>query len=617
MNTRPFPTHYLRRSSLVALGFGCLALALPSHALITWSGGTNTITGTTSDNSWLVSGGTNTVQAGGILDVPTGGTGLVFTGTASPTITLNSTNSGTEGLLHLHGNLTLDSGFTSGTAQILNGGTLNKSGAIDLQNGSRIFTINDGSADIDLLITAAINSGNTSGAIIKEGAGTMQLTSPTGDTSDYKGNTTINAGTLVVTTLEDTGSTRGAAAGKQLLINNNATLRAADSFVYYNRVVTLGTTGGSNGGTIDVVSGKTLKIGDTLDGTLIPGYIQGAGATFTKAGTGTLELGGPSTYTGATVISGGTLKLTPNHPTIPSGSGSLADSTALNITSGTGVFDISTITGTGETIGSLAGVAGSSVVLGAKTLTVGGDLSSTLFAGALSGTGGGLTKTGTGIMTLSAASSHTGITTVSGGTLNLVNTTGSATGDSQVTVDAGQTLAGTGAAVISSGTNSLYLNGNLLVGDATALLPSPSMFTIGVTGTGTGSTVMGVNSSIQVDLFFGAGLGDNTLSAGASDYIKLFGLMDTVSGGTLKLGNPNSMNAFSYGDTWRLFDLTSGTINSGFSVDATALGLTGGLVASFDSFNGTLSIVPEPSRAVLTLSGLIIAMARRRRPLVA
>lgn len=613
MKLHLFPNLCLRRGFAVCFGFGCLAVALPSHALITWSSGINTVTGTTSDNSWLISGGTNTVLAGGILDVPAGGTGLVFTGTSSPTIILNSTNSGTEGLLHLHGNLTVDTGLTSGTAQILNSGTFNKSGAIDLQNGTRIFTVNDGSADVDLLITAAINSGNTTGAIVKEGAGTLQLTSPTGDTSDYKGNTTINAGTLVVTTLDDTGSTRGAAAGKQLLINNGATLRAADSFIYYNRVFTLGTTGGANGGAIDVVSGKTLKIGDTLDGSLTPGYIQGAGATLTKAGSGTLELGGPSTYSGATVVSGGTLKLTPNHPTTPTGFGSLSDATALSITSGSGVFDLSTITVSGETIGSLAGVTGSSVVLGAKTLTAGGDNSSTLFAGALSGVGGGLTKAGSGIMTLSNASTYSGITTVSGGTLNLINTNGSATGDSQVVVNAGQTLAGTGAAVISSGSNSLYLNGNLLVGDATAGLPSASVFTLGVTGLGSGNTVMGVNSSIQLDLFFGAGAGDNTSLVGAADYIKLFGLLDNVSGGTLVLGNPNAMSAFAYGDAWRLFDLTAGSITSVFTIDATSLALTSGLVASFDSSNGTLSIVPEPSRAVITLAGLFLVTVRRRR----
>ena len=154
MKLHLFPNLCLRRGFAVCFGFGCLAVALPSHALITWSSGINTVTGTTSDNSWLISGGTNTVLAGGILDVPAGGTGLVFTGTSSPTIILNSTNSGTEGLLHLHGNLTVDTGLTSGTAQILNSGTFNKSGAIDLQNGTRIFTVNDGSADVDLLITA-------------------------------------------------------------------------------------------------------------------------------------------------------------------------------------------------------------------------------------------------------------------------------------------------------------------------------------------------------------------------------------------------------------------------------------------------------------------------------
>jgi hypothetical protein len=128
---------------------------------------------------------------------------------------------------------------------------------------------------------------------------------------------------------------------------------------------------------------------------------------------------------------------------------------------------------------------------------------------------------------------------------------------------------------------------------------------------------MGIASSIQFDLFTGAGLGDNTSLTTAADYIKLFGLMNNLAGGTLVIGNPSTMTAFAYGDKWRLFDLADGSISSTFILDATALGLTGGLVASFDSSNGTLSIVPEPSRAIMALSGIFLATVRRRRPLKA
>ena len=66
-----------------------------------------------------------------------------------------------------------------------------------------------------------------------------------------------------------------------------------------------------------------------------------------------------------------------------------------------------------STIGSLAG--GGSVDMQGLNLTLGGDNTSTTFSGVYSG--GGLTKDGTGTMTLSGANTYTGATTVSDGAL--------------------------------------------------------------------------------------------------------------------------------------------------------------------------------------------------------
>src|SRR5258708_16471412 len=60
--------------------------------------------------------------------------------------------------------------------------------------------------------------------------------------------------------------------------------------------------------------------------------------------------------------------------------------------------------GASETVGSLAGAG--NVTLGANTLTAGGDNSNTTFSGIGSGTGG-LTKAGSGNMTLSGPNTHT------------------------------------------------------------------------------------------------------------------------------------------------------------------------------------------------------------------
>ncbi|WP_155487144.1 autotransporter-associated beta strand repeat-containing protein, partial [Vibrio harveyi] len=72
------------------------------------------------------------------------------------------------------------------------------------------------------------------------------------------------------------------------------------------------------------------------------------------------------------------------------------------------------LNGFNQTIGSLTGAG--SVTLGAATLTAGGDNSSTPFSGTITGTGG-LTKTGTGTLTLSGANGYFGATLVDAGTL--------------------------------------------------------------------------------------------------------------------------------------------------------------------------------------------------------
>ena len=78
-------------------------------------------------------------------------------------------------------------------------------------------------------------------------------------------------------------------------------------------------------------------------------------------------------------------------------------------------------------IGSLSGVDGSTVTLGNGTLRIGGDNTSTNFAGSISdsggvstNTGGSIVKVGAGTLTLSGSNnSYSGTTTLTGGTLSL------------------------------------------------------------------------------------------------------------------------------------------------------------------------------------------------------
>ena len=161
---------------------------------------------------------------------------------------------------------------------------------------------------------------------------------------------------------------------------------------------------------------KTLTI--TSDSTFA-GVIQdgglggGTGGALAITGGATQLLSGANTYTGATTIgANSTLRL--------NNAGSIATSSGVNLAGAGATFGISAGTGN-KTIQDLSGVAGSSVLLGNNTLTV-GSANSTTFAGVIDGSGGvgGLVKQGSGTLTLWGTNTYTGGTTIgANGTLSV------------------------------------------------------------------------------------------------------------------------------------------------------------------------------------------------------
>lgn len=94
--------------------------------------------------------------------------------------------------------------------------------------------------------------------------------------------------------------------------------------------------------------------------------------------------------------------------------GALPAMTSVKI-HGSGVLAIN---GNNQTVGSLSGDSATTVTLGGGSLTVGGDDTSTAFAGIISGAGS-VIKAGSGTLTLSHANTYTGGTTVSSGILDV------------------------------------------------------------------------------------------------------------------------------------------------------------------------------------------------------
>jgi len=312
-------------------------------------------------------------------------------------------------------------------------------------------------------------TGNTySGAISGDGSFTLTGAAGGGLTltraQSYTGMTTINAGTLRI----GVANALTASAGIQL------TAGSWDLNGYDQTVKGLS----GDPGTDVTLGGATLTV-DNAGNVSYRGSISGTGG-LTKTGAGILSLRGANTYSGATNVASGFMRIGPG--------GSLLNSTAISISNGahfnvvapsalsptvavslTGAGSLFSLTA-GQSIGSLAGTTGTRVWLDpGMMLTTGGNHTSTVFSGNLGSNGeGSLTKIGTGAFTLAGTNGYTGATAVNAGSL-IVN--GSIAASSGVTVATGALLGGIGVVpttVLTGGTLSpgnspgtLTVNGNL------------------------------------------------------------------------------------------------------------------------------------------------------------
>jgi autotransporter-associated beta strand protein len=346
-----------------------------------------------------------------------------FAGAISGTGTVEQIGSGT---LTLTGNNTYSGATTvsSGTLQAGSATAFSANSAFNVMGLSVLdlngFDVSIGSlagvagATVSLgahTLTAGGNNVSTTyaglitgtGGLTKVGSGTLTLSG----TSTYTGPTNINAGVLVGGALNSLSSLSA------FVIANAASLdiSSADQ--------TIGSLAGAGGTTVNLGT-HILTTGENNTSTTYAGLITGSGGGLTKVGLGTLTLSGTSIYSGATNINAGVLA--------GGASNSLSQFSAFAIANAA-VLDISAAD---QTIGSLAGVAGATVNLGAHTLTTGGDNTSTLFAGTISGSGGSaLVKIGSGIFTIAGTNTYSAGTTISAGTLQIGNgvTNGSIVGD--------------------------------------------------------------------------------------------------------------------------------------------------------------------------------------------
>lgn len=179
----------------------------------------------------------------------------------------------------------------AGFKPMING--LNGAGTVDNSTGTAFLTV--GMANTSSSFSGTIK--NTAGTLglIKTGAGTLTL----GGTNTYSGTTNIGAGTLKVGSNGAIPS--GAGKGNVLL---DGTLDVAGYSPAANGLSGVGTVDNSAGN-----GSLTLGAGDASS--IFYGTIKNSAGSLSlvKAGTGTTTLAGNNTYSGATTVTAGTLKM--------------------------------------------------------------------------------------------------------------------------------------------------------------------------------------------------------------------------------------------------------------------------------------------------------------------
>ncbi len=266
--------------------------------------------------------------------------------------------------------------------------------------------------------------------------------------------------------------------------------------------------------------------------------------------------------------------------------------------------------------------------LGAQTVTLSPATGESFTLGSLvSDTGGNVNdiiKTGAGIAALSQANTHTGGTTVSGGTLLVNNTSGSGTGTGAVTVNSNMTLGGTGT-LAPTGSNGINISGVLAPGASLSI----GKLTLNLGGT-TGNATMASGSSFAFELgsanpsIGSIGLNTSDLlgisGASAADFAFNSNSVDflgTGAAGYYKLFDTDSDNA----NTWAnlTYDFTSGVVSAGLTYGNLASGFTGNFLVGTAGNGGATGdiyfnvvVVPEPRAALLGGLGLLALLRRRR-----
>ena len=573
-------------AGLTKLGTGALALS-----------GSNSYTGVTTisagvlvlENDAALPGGTGAsggisglTFSGGILGLASGDFHRSLAAAGTPNgVTFTSSGGwaayGADRVVNLGANSSTVSWATAGTG--FNGRTLLLSDStathtvdlqnpIDLGNAVRTVTANNGAAAVDGKLSGALSG--VGGGLTKNGLGLLALTG----SNSYTGVTTVSSGVLRLDSAEALPGGIGASGGVSGLTFSGGVLGLAHGDFTRSLAAAgtgTGVTFSGNGGWAAYGANRRVNLGG-----------NSAGIVWATANTG---LGG------RTLI--------------------LSDETATHSLDFQNPIDLGTTARTVQVNDGAASVDGK-------------------MSGALSGTGGGLTKSGAGTLELSAANSYSGATTVSAGQLMV---SGTLANTSAVTVARGAELKVTGKINAASTTTvNGVLSGDgslgavLLSGSDASLAPggsgiaSMNVRNLSIGDGGTLSIQVGKNSSGDNAPFADMVLSQGQVSLGSDANLELslsMGSYSPILGDIIFVIANSGTESFSgsFGSLNGVAtDLSQGSVFSWesqlYQVSYTADFFGGG----FEGFGNDMAllVVPEPGTWTLLLLILGFWSCRRR-----
>jgi len=553
----------------------------------TWNG--LTFSGGSSVTSYTIGGNSFTVAFGAITRASAG------------SILFQRLGNNNIGSVPTHTTTTINTNGILGPWALYNQATVDASVTNFVPDNSWRYAVGS-AAGVATTITGLAGSTVTNAESFTDATANYNFSGAVTLTASRTANTARYTGTSLTTTTIPNGTT--------LTLNgllNGGTSSGGATNIANSSVLTIASTGT---GALAIGSTNELVVTAGVNNIAISAPITGGNSSggLTIMGYNSLRLvtlSGANTYSGKTTINAGTLVIGAAGGVIPDASDVTIASSNIGLRPTDPNFSAAVLdlNGNSETIGGLNGTGRvtTNTTAGTSTLTVGAsNVASATFSGVIQNNVSGLvalTKTGTGIQTLSGANTYTGLTTVSAGTLEVTVNNALGTNAAGTSVTSGATLKLTG--VNYSTTEGLIINGTG-VSSGGALASSGTTTFAGLITAATSATINAISGTLELSgglvkdgttlTFTGAGAFTiSSVISGASANSDL-----AVDGTTVTLTAANTYN----GPT---------TITNGGTLIANVLGALPLSPRSAVSFTGggtsTLSLGANQEAASLTSTG--------------